>query len=127
MKSLITTFLLLCLGAIAARADGISLAGSEWGFGEGDKRFIQFDADGRISGRAGCNRFGGSYDEDGDELSFGPIAMTKMMCPPLDMERERELTELLQNTREFEATHRKFTLYSSSGKVLVTLQRRDFD
>lgn len=127
MKSLITTFLLVCLGAIAARADGIALAGAEWGFGEGDKRFIQFGGDGRVSGHAGCNRFGGSYNEDGGKLSFGPIAMTKMMCPPADMERERELTELLQNTRQFEATHRKLTLYSGSGKVLATLQRRDFD
>lgn len=127
MKNLIIMAVIVFLGAIAARADGIALAGSEWGFGDGDKRFIQFGADGRVSGHAGCNRFGGSYSEDGGKLSFGPIAMTRMMCPPPDMERERELTELLQNTRQFEATHRKLTLISGSGQVLATLQRRDFD
>lgn len=127
MKSLITTFLLVCLGAIAAVADGIALAGSEWGFGEADKRFIQFGGDGRVSGHAGCNRFFGSYEEGGGRLTIGQLGMTRMMCPPADMERERELTELLQNTRQFEATHRKLTLYSGSGKVLATLQRRDFD
>lgn len=127
MKNLIIMAVIVALGAVAAKADGIALAGSEWGFGDGDKRFIQFGADGRVSGHAGCNRFGGSYSEDGGKLSFGPIAMTRMMCPPPDMERERELTELLQNTRQFEATHRKLTLISGSGQVLATLQRRDFD
>jgi heat shock protein HslJ len=127
MKSLITTFLFVCLGAMPAKADGVSLAGSEWGFGEGDKRFIQFGADGRVSGHAGCNRFFGSYQEGGGRLLIGQLGMTRMMCPPPDMERERALTELLKNTRQFEASHLKLTLYSGSGKLLATLQRRDFD
>jgi heat shock protein HslJ len=127
MKNLIMMAVIVSLGAVAAKADGISLAGSEWGFGDGDKRFIQFGADGRVSGNAGCNRFGGNYSEDGGKLSFGPLAMTRMMCPPPDMERERAFTEILANSSRFEATHLKLTLYSASGKALATLQRRDFD
>ena len=127
MKNLITTVVLICLGAMPAKADGMALPGSEWGFGDGDKRFIQFGADGRVSGHAGCNRFFGSYQEGGGRLLIGQLGMTRMMCPPTDMERELALTELLKNTRQFEATHLKLTLYSGNGKILATLQRRDFD
>jgi len=129
MKALITTTVLVCLAALPApaRADGVSLAGSQWGFGGNDKRFIRFGADGRVSGHAGCNRFAGSYSEDGGKLSIGPLAMTRKMCPPRDMARERALAGLLRNTRNFEASHLKLTLVSGSGKVLAKLRRQDFD
>lgn len=127
MKSLITSFLLIAVCTVSAKADGVALAGSEWGFGGGDKRFVQFGSDGRVSGHAGCNRFMGSYNENGGGLSIGPLGMTRMMCPPADMERERAFSQILQNTRSFKATHLKLTLYSGSGKALARLQRRDFD
>ncbi|MBO9406649.1 META domain-containing protein [Shimia sp. R9_1] len=41
---------------------------------------IEFDADGRVSGSSGCNRFTGSYTRTGDRLSFGPLASTRMAC-----------------------------------------------
>ena len=127
MKTLLVFILVTCLGVLAAKADGIALAGSEWGFGDGNKPFIQFRSDGRVSGHAGCNRFTGGYTEDGGNLSFGLLAMTQMMCTPADMERERAFSQLLEKTRRFEATHLKLTLYSADNDVLATLQRRDFD
>ena len=127
MKTLLVFILVTCLGVLAAKADGIALAGSEWGFGDGDKPFIQFRSDGRVSGHAGCNRFTGGYTEDGGNLSFGLLAMTQMMCAPADMERERTFSQLLNNTRRFEATHMKLTFYSGAGNALVTLRRRDFE
>ena len=127
MRALITTFAMVCLAAPVAHADAVSLAGSEWGFGSGDDRYIQFRAGGQVSGHAGCNRFNATFTEDGGKLSIGPLAMTRKMCPPKDMAREQALSGILQNTRRFEASHLKLTLVSCSGKVLATLRRRDFD
>jgi putative lipoprotein len=41
---------------------------------------IEFTADGRVSGFAGCNTFNGSYTTEGSTLTWGPLATTKMAC-----------------------------------------------
>lgn len=43
---------------------------------------LRFDSDGRVAVRADCNRGGGSWTTDGATLTFGPLAMTRAMCPP---------------------------------------------
>jgi heat shock protein HslJ len=43
---------------------------------------LVFQPGGRVDVRADCNRGSGSYVLDGEALRFGPIALTKMMCPP---------------------------------------------
>ncbi|MCB0941381.1 MAG: META domain-containing protein [Mycobacterium sp.] len=47
---------------------------------------VAFDADGRAAFRLDCNRGGSSWQAtaetpDSGTLSFGPIAVTRMMCP----------------------------------------------
>ena len=49
---------------------------------------LAFDGEGRVSGSGGCNRFTGSYTFTDGELSFGPLAGTKMMCPEAVMDQE---------------------------------------
>lgn len=39
-----------------------------------------------VSGSGGCNRLTGTFNSKGDELSFNPIASTKMMCPDSQFE-----------------------------------------
>ncbi len=41
---------------------------------------LTFGADGRVIGRTDCNGFSGTYTVAGDQLTFGPFAMTKMYC-----------------------------------------------
>lgn len=38
--------------------------------------------EGRASGKADCNRLSGSYTKGDRSLTFGPLAMTRAMCPP---------------------------------------------
>lgn len=38
--------------------------------------------EGRASGSADCNRMSGSYTKGDRSLTFGPLAMTRAMCPP---------------------------------------------
>ena len=43
---------------------------------------ISFGADGRIAGKADCNRMMGSYQATDKQLTFGGMATTRMACPP---------------------------------------------
>jgi len=48
-----------------------------------------------VSGSAGCNRFWASYTTDGDSISFGPAATTRMACEEPLMTQEREFLAAL--------------------------------
>jgi para-nitrobenzyl esterase len=43
---------------------------------------LEFQPGGKLIVRADCNRGSASYLLDGSALSFGPIALTRAMCPP---------------------------------------------
>lgn len=120
------TFTLLFASA-TGQAGGSSLAGSEWGLGGGDDRFVQFGAGGKVSGHAGCNRFFASYEQDGMKLKIEGIATTRKLCSDAAMKREREWLGVLKRVRAIELTHLKLILYGAKRTGLATLKRRDFD
>src|SRR6516225_6514718 len=48
-----------------------------------DKYTIVFGSDGRVSIRIDCNRGHGTWKSPGpNQLEFGPLALTRAMCPP---------------------------------------------
>lgn len=56
----------------------------------------------RISGMAGCNRFFGAYRASGDTVRIGPIASTRMACPPALMAQEVIVIRMLESIDRFE-------------------------
>jgi para-nitrobenzyl esterase len=47
------------------------------------KYTIAFETDGRVSARIDCNRGRGTWKSSGpNQLQFGPLALTRAMCPP---------------------------------------------
>lgn len=95
---------LVCLGAISGQSASAQvpsrnavagLAGTSWQLVEfegGDGRrlipddrskyTIAFGTDGRVSVRIDCNRGSGTWRSAGtSQLTFGPLALTKMLCP----------------------------------------------
>jgi para-nitrobenzyl esterase len=47
------------------------------------KYTISFETDGRVSARIDCNRGRGTWKSSGpNQLQFGPLALTRAMCPP---------------------------------------------
>ncbi len=47
------------------------------------KYTIDFEADGQVSARIDCNRGRGTWKSSGpNRLEFGPLALTRAMCPP---------------------------------------------
>ena len=128
--SLATALILAsCAGdpALTEKPYFFSLAGSEWGGHDLADAFVQFQSNGKLSGHGGCNRFFGTYKQDGIALTIGPLGATKMMCPPPQMETETRLMGALQNTVSVDATHLVLILKDKDGKALLELQRRDWD
>lgn len=62
---------------------------------------IQFMSDNAVFGYSGCNRFQGEYQLTGEGLSFKPLAATKMMCAPEQMEAEQAMFEALDKVTHF--------------------------
>jgi heat shock protein HslJ len=112
---------------VAAIAIMMLLTGSEWGLpGGGEAPSLQFH-DGRVSGSGGCNRFGGSYSQDGASVKISHVISTQMACADHIMRKDRAWLAMLEAVRSVDASHTVLTLKDGSGSVLVTLARRDWD
>jgi heat shock protein HslJ len=61
---------------------------------------MTFDAAGagtsRVTGRAGCNRFSGGWQQNAAKVTFGPIIATRMACAPALMEFEGKFLTTLE-------------------------------
>lgn len=79
-----------------------TLADTNWAIVEisgarvsGERYSLSFDG-GRISGQAGCNRFSGGYRQNGETLTIGALAMTRMACPGPGMAHEQRFSEIMR-------------------------------
>ena len=85
--------------------------------------FIFFDAAKKqVTGFAGCNRFFGWYQLEGEALKFGPIGTTKRTCPDLDEGVETEFFKALDATRRWEVAGGALRLMND-GRVMARLQK----
>ena len=57
---------------------------------------------GQATGHGGCNRFGGPYDLTGEGLRLGPLAATRMACPPPRMATETAVFDALSRVTRFD-------------------------
>ncbi len=69
---------------------------------EGTEVTLGFDAEGRVAGSGGCNRFTGSYEITGEGMSFGPAASTRMACPAEIMAQEQAFFTALGQVISFD-------------------------
>lgn len=75
----------------------------------------------QISGNTGCNQYGGSYQINGDEISFDGIYSTEMAClaPEGLMEQERTYLELLSSATRFTLADGVLTIFAGTNPVLI--------
>ncbi len=84
--------------------------------------FLTFgDPPGRVSGSGGCNRIAGTYQPNGDKLTFGPIAATRMACAS-GMEVEDALSTALSSTAAFRIEGDRLELRDAAGALLATFR-----
>ena len=62
---------------------------------------LSIAADGAVSGRSGCNGFGGTATVAAGQVSFGPLAGTLMACADAVMDQERRFYDALERTASF--------------------------
>ncbi|MEO5866431.1 MAG: META domain-containing protein [Sphingomonas sp.] len=79
-------------------------------------------ANGRVEGNAGCNSFGGTYEQRGAVLDAGQIISTKMACPGPGMEIERKVFGILEGPSQL-SYRGSDTLEVSTAGSSMTLSR----
>lgn len=76
-------------------------------------------AEGKVAGQA-CNRYNGSFTQDGDQVTISPLATTRMMCPePGVMEQESAYLSALQAATTWQIDGSMLTLRDAAGAMQV--------
>ena len=99
--------------------DGVKVAPSA-----PERYTLEFQAGGKANLRADCNRGSTSYLLNGTQLTFGPIALTKMACPAgsLDTQFLRDLGDVTD--QRFQGNDLVLTLKGASGSMRFTTTRQ---
>ena len=74
--------------------------------------------DGQVSGKSGCNTYGGSYDAGDGSLSFGQMQMILMACEDGLMQLESAYLDALGATTAFQISDSGLLL--TGGKVALS-------
>ena len=108
--------------------DKTPLLGAEWvveniadaGVIDNSRASLQFLPEGRLAGNGTCNRLLGSYQTEGQTLSFSNTGTTMMACPPALMNQERKLLDLLTQVQrwQIDATG-ALVLTAKNGQTIV--------
>ena len=78
----------------------------------------QFDGT-TISGSAGCNSYNASYEASGSDISFGPIAATKKICPEDEQSTEDRYLQLLAEIGSYEVSGRSMSMNDTGGTPVL--------
>lgn len=84
--------------------------------------------DKKLSGKAGCNRINSQITlGKGREISFGPVAATRMMCP--DIETENKIIDAIGRVNSYEyrenGNKKTVTLKDSNEKEILSLTDKE--
>jgi len=77
--------------------------------------------DGEVAGSAGCNRYSGSYEVDGNKIKFGPVMSTLMACmdPEGIMDQETMILAWLQDAQTYQIQEDQLMIFRSDGEALT--------
>lgn len=78
-----------------------------------------FGSDGKLSGNAGCNTYNGTYTIDGDKITIGPLATTRMACEQAVMDQESAYLNALANAATFNLGKDSLELRDANGALQV--------
>ncbi|MFO7640154.1 MAG: META domain-containing protein [Candidatus Competibacteraceae bacterium] len=86
-----------------------------------------FDADGRVSGSAGCNRYHAAYTVDGSSITIQAPASTRMACskPEGVMQQEQEYLNALPTAAAYAIHGEQLELRTAEGALVASFQTGD--
>jgi heat shock protein HslJ len=107
---------------VIAMAIALTLTGSNWVSPVNATQTLTFQGS-RISGTAGCNRFMGTFTQDGANIALIDIASTRKACAPDIMAKEQKWLTMLDKVRQAEISGDQLLLKDGGGKVIAKLTR----
>ena len=72
-----------------------------------------------ISGNSGCNQYHASYQAQGSQISFGPIATTQKLCGDPEDSTETRYLQLLGDVGSFRISGRSMSMNDTSGTPVL--------
>lgn len=75
-------------------------------------------ADNAVSGKSGCNRYGGKVTITGSEIKFGALMGTKMYCEKF-MHIEKEFLDTMSKANHFKIDDNRLLLFDENDKLLL--------
>ena len=86
---------------------------------------LEFPEEGRIGGRASCNRFFGTVEISGESIRLGPLASTKMACiDAATSAQETKYLEALQAAERIAFDGPALVLYSRGNDPPLRFSRK---
>ena len=85
--------------------------------------WLSWSGDGKVNGFAGCNRFGGNYQQEGAALTVSELRSTRKACAEDVMQQEMRFLNLLGNAATTEQTGDRLTLKTGEGETLQFSRR----
>ncbi|WP_339916010.1 META domain-containing protein [Yeosuana marina] len=82
------------------------------------------DTEQKVNGFSGCNRFFGNYSYHSSNLSFSPLASTKMFCSEDNNKIESKFLEVLSTINHIKRNDSIIELISNSDVVLTMVKKQ---
>ena len=90
----------------------------------GDQRpTLSWEADGRIHGSAGCNRYFGEWSGTAQQLRLNTMGMTKMFCIGEATDQENAFVKAISAVRRLQLDGPTLVLQDDAGKPLLRFER----
>lgn len=77
--------------------------------------------DGRVTGSTGCNTLSGAYTQNGDGVTFSPMAVTQMACDETAMAQQTAFLAAVNKVSSATGDPSTVTLRDATGATVLTL------
>ncbi len=133
MRSLAGALVMTALGVAGAQAGSESSLVGKWRIEtargaeafDSSKTMFEFSPDGRVAMTVGCNRIAGAPTVEGDRVTFGAMAATRMACPPPLDQLEAKYLAALAAARTWRIEGTRLKLLDEGGEAAVSLKRAE--
>ena len=116
-------------GCGGASVEPVNLINTSWRITAINGRVVPADrpyrlefTDGRLSGRAGCNSFGGGYQLNGNRLTAGPLMSTRMACPGRMADEQTVLRILRAPVASRQTNEHTLEMRGAAGSISLRLE-----
>ena len=119
---------------VASCGGGVDLEGTGWELSEATgvetvpgTTAMTFGVS-EVSGSTGCNQFAGSYETNGDSITFGPMAITRAACADAALtEQEMAMMAAFDLATNYAVSEGVLEFLDSDGAVVATYTEGNSD